>query len=78
MPLINGERLAAVAGPMFATGGPREANDGLDPKDAFLPSLHYLTPSARSFPTLKDSGRRHGPPAMLMRKLGMQLRRRDN
>ena len=48
MPLINGERLATILGPMHANGGRQEANDGLDPKDAFLPSRHYLTPSTEA------------------------------
>ena len=48
MPLINGERLATIVGPMHANGGPQEANDGLDPKDALLPSRHNLTLSTEA------------------------------
>jgi hypothetical protein len=55
MPLINGERLATIVGPLFASdlvdnAESHEANDGLDPKDAFLPSRHYLTPSTEASP----------------------------
>ena len=63
MPLINGERLATIVGPLFANGGPREANDGLDLKDAFLPSRHYLTPSAEAPP----SATTHGGATVLLR-----------
>jgi hypothetical protein len=54
VPLINGERLTALLGLIIEGDPPEkeplELNIGFDPDDAFLPSRHYLEPTAERNP----------------------------